>query len=187
MSQEQPKAIRKDKSLINLGHERVDPYFWMNERDSKDVLDYIAEENKYKDTYFAPLKSLQNTLLDEFDKRIDPNDQSAPFFIQGKKYQYQNIEGKDYQQILSFEKEKALVYFDQNERSKGKSYYDLGDWAPSKDNSILAFSEDHIGRRKYSIFFRIEKSGKFVIWVENNQKHIQKAKEHSYKIYKTTI
>ena len=180
MSQEQPKAIQKNKTLINLGHERVDPYFWMNERDSKEVLDYIAEENKYKDNYFAPIKALQNTLLAEFDKRIDPNDQSSPFFIQGKKYQYQSIEGKDYQQILTFEKEKAIVYFDQNERSTGKSYYDLGDWSPSKDNSILAFSEDHVGRRKYSIFFRIEKSGKMrsdeikntdgsIVWANDNK------------------
>lgn len=180
MSQEQPKAIQKNKTLVNLGHERVDPYFWMNERDSKEVLDYIAEENKYKDNYFAPLTNLQNTLLDEFDNRIDPNDQSAPFFIQGKKYQYQNKEGKDYQQILVFKKDKSNIYFDQNERSKGKSYYDLGDWAPSKDNSILAFSEDHIGRRKYSIFFRIEKNGKIladeikntdgsIVWANDNK------------------
>ena len=180
MSQKQPKAVQQNKSLINLGHERIDPYFWMNERDSKPVLDYIAEENKYTENYFEPLKKMQTILLDEFDKRIDPNDQSAPFYVQGKKYQYQNIEGKDYQEILLFENNKTNLFFDQNARSKGKTYYDLGDWSPSKDNSILAFSEDHVGRRKYSIFFRTEKNGKLlkdeikdtdgsVVWANDNK------------------
>ncbi len=163
MSQEQPRAVKKDKILTIHGHERHDPYFWMNQRDSKEVLDYISLENQYTDKYFAPLEPLQETLLQEFDNRIDPNDRNSPFFLQGRQFQNQNVAGKDYEQIVLIDgKSKETVFFDQNERAKGKSYYDLGDWYPSTNNKLLAFSEDHTGRRKYTIFFRDEKTGKLL-------------------------
>jgi oligopeptidase B len=156
MAQVPPVAKKINKKLIKHGHERIDPYFWMNERDSADVLDYIEAENSFAKAYFEPILPLQNSLLEEFENRIDPNDQSAPFFIQGKQYQYQNIAGKDYQQIIHVVAGEPNIYFDENQRAEGKTYYDLGDWSPSPDNSMLAFSEDHIGRRKYTIFFRSE-------------------------------
>lgn len=162
MSQEQPRAVKKDHTLTIHGHERHDPYFWMNKRDSKEVLDYISLENQHTEKYFAPLEQLQETLLEEFDNRIDPNDRNSPFFLQGRQFQNQNVEGKDYEQIVMIDRKsgKETVFFDQNERAKGKSYYDLGDWYPSTNNQLLAFSEDHTGRRKYTIFFRDEKTGK---------------------------
>lgn len=180
MSQEQPKATKKDHVLVNHGHERHDPYFWMNARDSKEVLDYIGSENRYTDRYFAPLEPLQETLLNEFDRRIDPNERNAPFFMQGRQFQRQSIEGKDYEQILLISNGKAEVFFDENERAAAKSYYGLGDWLPSPDNRLLAFSEDHVGRRKYTIFFRDEKNKKLLkdqirdtdgsmIWANDNQ------------------
>ena len=33
------------KKLVAHGDERIDNYFWMNERDSKPVLDYLKNEN----------------------------------------------------------------------------------------------------------------------------------------------
>lgn len=192
MSQAQPKAIQKDHILKHLGHERHDPYFWMNARDSKEVLDYIAQENAYTEKYFAPLESLQETLLNEFDRRIDPNEPNAPFYLQGRKFQRQNVAGKDYEEILIFQDQNGLstvpisaqgekhIFFDENKRAEGKNYYALGDWLPSKDNKLLAFSEDHVGRRKYTIFFRDEKTQQILkdqikdtdgsmIWANDNQ------------------
>jgi len=162
MQQPVPAAPQKEKILTIHGHQRVDPYFWMNERDSKDVLSYIDAENKHAEAYFGSLKPLQETLLDEFEHRIDPNDQSAPFFIQGNQYQYRSIADQDYEQIVRFNGDQAVLFLDENERAKGKPYYDLGDWSLSTNNQLLAFSEDHIGRRKYTIFFRDEKSGKIL-------------------------
>ena len=47
-----PKAPKIDKTLSKFNHERNDPYYWMNQRDSADVLKYIEEENKYCKNYF---------------------------------------------------------------------------------------------------------------------------------------
>ena len=46
------------------------------------------------------------------------------------------------------------MFFDENERAEGKEYYGLADWSISTDNSILAISEDYIGRRQYKIYFK---------------------------------
>jgi oligopeptidase B len=157
-----PRAKKIETPLTIHNHTRIDPYFWMNQRDSRDVLDYLNAENAYAASYFEPLKPLTDELLNEFDKRIDPNETSSPFILQGKTFQYQNQKGKDYKQILVVEEGKSTVFFDENERATGKSYYDLGDWSLSVDNQKLAFSEDHVGRRNYTIFIRDEKSTKIL-------------------------
>jgi oligopeptidase B len=179
-AQTEPKAPKHDTVLKVHNHERNDSYFWMNKRDSKEVLEYIAAENSHSENYFKKLEGLQTTLLKEFDSRIDPNDVSAPFFIQGREFQAKNSADKDYQDIYEKVNGKEKLFFSENERAKGKSYYSVGDWAPSTNNQLLAFSEDHIGRRKYTIYFRDEKSGKILkdqikntdgslIWANDNK------------------
>ena len=47
MAQNQkPKALKISKELVTLNHKRTDNYYWMNQRDSADVLKYIDEDNK---------------------------------------------------------------------------------------------------------------------------------------------
>ena len=75
-----PSAPIKNKTLTKFGHERLDPYYWMNERDSKGVLDYIDQENKYCEAHFSGLEPLVDTLLEELEGRIDPNEQKSPFW-----------------------------------------------------------------------------------------------------------
>ena len=67
----QPSCKIEKTELINHGHTRIDDYFWMNKRDSKDVLNYISEENKNTEDYFTVLNPLKNILLDEFEARIN--------------------------------------------------------------------------------------------------------------------
>ena len=98
-SQNEPKAPKKDFDLEKFKHHRNDPYFWMNQRDSKEVLDYIAQENKYSANYFEGLKPLQQKLLDEFNSRINPNQENPSFFMNGKEFYTKNIENKDYEII----------------------------------------------------------------------------------------
>jgi len=146
-----PDAKQMPKKLVDQNQTRIDNYFWMNERDSKDVLDYISAENAYSDAYFNEFKGLTTSLLDEFERRIDPNEESAPFMMNGNTLQFKNVSGNDYQVLQMLVKGKYEVFFDENERAKGKSYYGLGGFAFSPDNALFAFSEDEVGRRKYAI------------------------------------
>jgi oligopeptidase B len=176
---QEPVAPRKDQILEKHGHQRLDPYYWMRERDTQPVLDYLQAENAYAAAYFKALDPLVNSLLDEFEQRIDPNETSAPFVVNGYQYQVRNVEGYDYQQIYRYEMDgKAVLFFDENERAKGKSFYELASWSPAPNNQILAVCEDFKGRRKYEIRFRsngkylkdvlTETSGSMV-WAKDNK------------------
>ncbi|MBM3165609.1 MAG: S9 family peptidase [Bacteroidetes bacterium] len=158
---QEPVAPRIDYIMEKHGHQRNDPYYWMRERDTKPVLDYLKAENEYAKAYFKSLDTLVGELLNEFEQRIDPNETSAPFIFNGCQYQVRNVEGLDYQQIFRYTADgKAVLFFDENERAKGKSFYELASWVPSVDNEILAISEDFTGRRKYEVRFRMK--GKFL-------------------------
>jgi oligopeptidase B len=176
---QEPVAPRKDQILEKHGHQRQDPYYWLRERDTQPVLDYLQAENTYAAAYFKALDPLVTSLLDEFEQRIDPNETSAPYVINGYQYQSRNVEGQDYQQIFRYELDgKAVLFFDENQRAKGKPFYELAAWAPSPDNQLLAVSEDYMGRRKYEIRFRsngkylkdvlTETSGSMV-WAKDNK------------------
>ena len=157
-----PTAAKKEKTLLHHNHQRIDNYYWMNERDSPQVLEYISKENEYARDYFGPLKNLQEKLLEEFESRIDPNESFAPVSINGLTYQIRNKVGEDYGYIYLLNGDKEMIYFNENERAKGNSFYSLGDWNPSPDNNTLAVGEDFTGRRKYQIQFRNNKTGKYL-------------------------
>jgi oligopeptidase B len=42
-----PVAGIVPKELITNGHKRIDNYFWLNERDSPKVIEYLKAENLY--------------------------------------------------------------------------------------------------------------------------------------------
>ncbi|AEA45364.1 S9 family peptidase [Fluviicola taffensis] len=194
-----PVAKEIPTELTKHNHIRIDPYFWMNQRDSKPVLDYIAEENTYSNAFFEQKKPLINTFLAEFENRINPEETSAPIEIQGNTYQWRQIKDKDYKQLILIEKGKESIYFDENERAKGTEYYSLGDLSISPNNQLVAFSEDKIGRRNYTILFRDNQSDKIlkdelkktdgsVIWANDNKTVFYVKKDpttlREYQVYK---
>jgi oligopeptidase B len=180
-SMKAPEAGRQVVTLEIHGHQRQDPYFWMNKRDSPEVLEYIGAENAFSAAYFRELDPAINRLMKEFDERIDPNDVNAPQKVNGLTCQWRNVEGKDYRELWLLRSGKAdALFFDENARAAKHDFYELGDWSNSPDNHTLAFSEDFIGRRKYTIRFRTNEGGKFlkdeiantdgsVVWANDNK------------------
>lgn len=176
----EPIAKTVPHVLMEHGHQRKDPYFWMNQRDSKEVLDNLQEENSFCKAYFEPINGLVQGLVDEFDARINPNDVSAPFILQKHTYQIRQQEGKDYSVLIRWENDVEHVFLDENERADGHSFYELAEWSPSLDDQTLAISEDFVGRRKYEIRFRKNADGSFyedlihdtdgsIVWANDHQ------------------
>lgn len=175
-----PVANKKDTTLTIHGNDRNDPYYWMNQRDSEDVLAYLGEENAYSKSYFDDLSPLNDSLLNEFENRIDPNEKSEPFYIHGRKFQSESIEGKDYSVLYDKSKDEKTVFLDQNQRAEGHSFYQLASWDLSPNDKYVALGEDYVGRRKYEITFRNNETGEFlkdkiedtdgsVIWANDNE------------------
>ena len=62
---EAPQAKRIAKELIIHGDARIDQYYWMNDRENKDVIDYLNAENNYLEESLAHVKEFRTALFEE--------------------------------------------------------------------------------------------------------------------------
>ena len=60
-----PKAKLIGKELSIHGDTRKDNYFWLNDREDKEVIDYLNEENAFFDEAMAHTKDFQKDLFEE--------------------------------------------------------------------------------------------------------------------------
>ena len=133
---------------------RIDNYYWMNERENQEVVDYLNDENKYYEAMTAHTKDFQVALFEEMKSRIKEDDSSVPYFYNGYFYITRFEKGKDYP-IYARKKESLEaaeeILFDCNKLAEGHSYFQLGGLNISDDNKYAAFSVDTVSRREYII------------------------------------
>jgi oligopeptidase B len=178
-----PVAKIIPKTLENLGDSRTDNYFWMNDRENPEVIDYLNKENEYYHKMTAHTKDFQKELFEEMKGRIKEDDESVPYLYNGYYYITRFETGKDYP-IYSRKKEsltaKEEIMFDCNEMAKGQSYFQLGGLSVSPDNKLAVFSFDTVGRRIYTIQVKsletneiledkIEKVTGTAVWANDNK------------------
>lgn len=152
-----PVAKEIATNLEKHGDVRHDPYFWMRERDSKPVLDYISAENEYTESILKPSKSTADTLFQEMKTRIKEDDSTPPYKIGNYFYYVRYEKGKEYPiycRKLSNLKAQEEIILDINVLAKGKPYYSAFMIDPSPDHKLLAFAVDEVGRRFYTIYFK---------------------------------
>lgn len=146
-------------------HIRIDPYYWLNDRDNPEVLDYLDRENDYYQKMTAHTRSLQKELYEEMRARIKEEDSSVPYFYNGYWYITRYQEGKDYpiysrkKEVLSAAEE---ILFDCNEMADGLDYFRLVGISVSPDNTKVAFGVDTVSRRQYTIKVKDLKSGELL-------------------------
>lgn len=149
-----PVADKKPTNLEKHDDIRVDDYFWLNERENPEVIDYLERENDYNEKMTAHTEKFQKTLFDEMKSRIKEDDSSVPYKLNGYWYLTRFEKGKDYP-IYSRKKEtleaEEEILFDCNKEAEGHSYYKLAGLNISPDNKLAAFGVDTVSRRKYTI------------------------------------
>jgi oligopeptidase B len=169
-----PLAIKEDKFLKIHNNTRVDPYYWMRlsdeqkEADNPDpqtqqVLDYLNKENDYTKACLGHTEQLQQELYDEIVGRIKKDDETVPYFHNQYWYYTRYEEGKEYP--IYCRKKETLdspeqILIDVNERAKGHDYFHIASLVISPDNQWMAFFEDTVSRRVYTIRFIDLMSGK---------------------------
>ena len=92
----EPKAKKIDKILKMHDHERNDEFYWLNERDNPEVIDYLNTENTYRDSYMKEFKGLENEIFEEIKSRIKEDDSSVPYKDNGYYYYTRYEKGKQY-------------------------------------------------------------------------------------------
>ena len=124
-----PLATKKPTNLEIHGDVRLDNYFWLNDRENPEVIDYLQAENAYTKAKLKHTKAFQEVLFEEMKGRIKEDDTSVPYKLNGYWYITRYEKGKDYP-IYSRKKETLdapeKIMFDCNEMAKGHSYFKLG-------------------------------------------------------------
>ncbi|MBC5862639.1 S9 family peptidase [Flavobacterium turcicum] len=167
----QPKAKIIPKTLEKNNQKRIDNYFWLNDRENPEVIDYLNQENAYYEAATAGTKDFQKALYEEMKARIKEDDQSVPYLYNGYYYITRYETGKDYP-IYSRKKGSLSaaeeILFDCNELAKGHSYFQLGGMSISPDNKLVSFGVDTVGRRIYTIQIKNLETGElFSDTIEN--------------------
>jgi oligopeptidase B len=157
-----PVAKVAPHTLTSGGHERVDNYYWLRERENPEVIAYLEEENKYTEAALAHTKDLQAKLFDEIKSRIKEKDESAPYKEGDYLYYYRYEEGSEYP--VYYRKKGSLgraeeVLLNVNEMAKGHDYYQAGGLQISDSQDLMAFSVDTVSRRLFAIRFKNLKTG----------------------------
>ena len=146
-------------------HIRIDPYYWLNQRDNPEVLEYLDRENDYYQKMTAHTQALQEELYEEMRTRIKEDDSSVPYFYNGYWYITRYEEQKDYpvyvrkKEMLTATEE---ILFDCNEMAKGLDYFRLVGISVSPDNTKVAFGVDTVSRRQYIIKVKDLESGEIL-------------------------
>ena len=149
-----PVAPKQPKVLRSHGHERVDDYYWLNERDNPAVLTYLEAENEYTAATLRHTESLQEELFEEIKGRIKQDDSTVPA-REGEFWYYTRYEdGKQYpihcRRRGSPEGDEQVI-LDVNELAEGHEYFAARGLDVSPDGRLLAFGTDTQGRRIYTI------------------------------------
>jgi oligopeptidase B len=120
-----PQATRKPKELTIHGDTRLDPYYWLNERENPEVIDYLTAENQYLDTIMSHTKPFQEKLYNELIGRIKQTDMSVPYKDNGYYYVTRYEDGQEYpihsRQKGTMESPEEIM-LDVNQLAKGFDY-----------------------------------------------------------------
>lgn len=199
-----PKTKKIEKVLEIHGDRRIDPYFWLNERENPDVIKYLEEENDYCGLIMRDTEDLQQKLFEEMKARYKKDDESIPYFFNKYWYSVRYEEGKEYSIFCrrhgSPDSPEEII-LDENILAEGNEYYEIGSLAVSPGNDIAAFSEDKVGRRLFTIRFKNLSTGEFLedeiantagkaVWANDNQHvfYVKKSRTlRSYKVYRHKI
>lgn len=160
-----PVAKIIPKTLEIHGHQRIDNYYWLNDRENPEVIDYLNQENDYYNKMTAHTKDFQKELFEEMKARIKEDDESVPYLYNGYYYITRTEKDKNYP-IFSRKKGSLTateeILFDCNEMAKDKPYFHLGGMSISPDNKMATFSVDIVGRRIYTIQIKNLETGEIL-------------------------
>jgi oligopeptidase B len=157
-----PLAEKIEKRLTIHGDTRIDPYYWLNERENPKTIDYLNAENSYTKAILKHTEDFQELLFKEIIGRIKQTDNSVPYKVNGYFYYVRYEEGKEYP--IYCRKKETLeaaeeVMLDVNRMAEGHAYYHVADYSVSPDNKLLVFGVDTVSRRKYTLYFKNLETG----------------------------
>lgn len=162
-----PRAPKYYKELTVHHHTRIDNYYWLNERGNPEVIDYLEDENNYAYHMLRHTEALQDTIYQEIISRIKQEDQSVPYLDNGYLYATRYEHGQEYPiyDRTAMATGQLETMLNVNELATGHKYFQVGGRSVSPDNKVLAYGEDTVSRRIYTLRFKNLSTGE---WMEDS-------------------
>jgi oligopeptidase B len=154
-----PIAAVRPRVVDSPHGQRTDEYYWLRDdtRADPEVIAYLEAENAYKEAMTAHAQALEDRVYGEILARIKQDDSTVPYRLRGHWYYTRFETGEEYP--LYARKAGSLdapeqVMLDVNAMAEGHGFFQVGALAVSPDNRLLAWVEDPVGRRQYTLRFK---------------------------------
>ena len=171
-----PRAKRVPKERTFHGDTFIDQYEWLRDKQSQDVQDYVAAQNRYCEQCMAPLASLRKTLFDEFKSHVQETDMSVPTRMDGYWYFTRTMQGRQYATQCrvpicgaddwdpptveaGVPLDGEQVVFDTNVEAEGHDFFRIGGMDISKDGRWMLYGTDTTGDERYDFRIRDLETG----------------------------
>ncbi|MGI6878654.1 S9 family peptidase [Microbacterium sp. gxy059] len=166
-----PRAQRIPVTRTHHGDAFEDPYEWLRDRESPDVIAHLEAENAHADAVLAPLEPLRERLFEEIRGRVRETDLSVP--VRRGDWWYYGRSVKDRQYGLNCraplsgpddwtpprlspddEVPGEQVLFDANVEAEGEEFFSLGAFSVTTDGARLLWGADVRGDERYTVRVR---------------------------------
>ena len=196
-----PKAKKIAKVLEIHGDQRNDPYYWLNERENPEVIQYLEDENAYAEAVMKDTEDFQHQIFEEMKARYKKDDESLPYFFNEYWYIVRFVEGKEHplftRKFQTLENEEELL-LDVNVLADGQKFFEVGSVAISPNNKLMSYSSDNMGRRIYNINFKNVETGEIlqdqianttgkVVWANDNEHIFYIRKDDSLRAFQVFL
>ena len=171
-----PVAPRRPVTTTHHGHERVDAYDWLREKDSPEVRAHLEAENAWTAERTEHLADLRASIFGEIKARTRETDLSVPTRNRGFWYYGRSFEGREYGTSCRVPvtdptswvppqpaedarpDEPGLpgeqVLLDLDALAEGHEFFSLGGSSISPDDTLLAYATDTVGDERYAVRVR---------------------------------
>ena len=183
-----PIAKKVPYEMTAHGVTRTDNYYWMRDdtRTDEAILAHLEKENAYVESVLAPLKETREKLYDELVARVEKDDSTVPVLSNGYWY-YTSYSGEnEYPIYLRKPKQDAEpeILLDANIMAEGHDYFSIGDYQVSENNTLMAYSQDTLSRRIYTIFVKKLETGEVLSDVlEGTSGQVEWANDNTHLFY----
>jgi oligopeptidase B len=154
-----PIAKKVPHKMVIHNHTRIDDYYWMRDdsRKNPEILAHLAAENNYTKAQLQHTEAMQEHLFQEIKARIEKDDSSVPT-KKGDFYYASQMKGENeypiYVRSSDFAGTNLEVLLDVNTLAKAHDYYQVSGLSASPNGKLLAYGEDTVSRRIYTVQFK---------------------------------
>ncbi len=162
-----PIAAVRPQVVASPNGNRTDEYYWLRDdtRENPEVIAYLEAENAYKAAMTAHSQALEDRVYQEIIARIKQDDATVPYRLRGHWYYTRFETGKEYplyaRKAGKLDAPEQLM-LDVNRMAEGHGFFQVGAMAVSPDNRLLAWVEDPVGRRQYTLRFKNLETGEIL-------------------------